>query len=231
MNIIYIFARETSMHQGSVYRCRRNFYSTGPLQPLLQFWHKQIWLLFDTTFKELQRWSESQTYQNRMCTDVSKPFRIRGRPSTILFCTTSPMHRWRDRMRLTVLSLTPVSFRIFLYLYPRTTASRNAIFLISIEMCRLMRDGFQGGISYRWSLSILAGTERLGYHHWWDQTKGINKRFSKGPIVLQIAVTPAPKPSPSIKKLPNAIKSCKRHQNWANVIKSDQLCTALTNFT
>ena len=142
-----------------------------------------------TTFKELQRWSKSQTYQNRICTDFSKPFRIRGRPSTVLVCTTSPMCRWRDRIRLTVLSLTPVSFRIFLYLYPRTTASRNAIFLISVEMCRLMRDGFQGGISDRWwSLSILVGTERPGYHHWWDQTKGINKCFAKGPFVLQIAV-------------------------------------------
>ena len=49
MNMIYFFARETSMHQGSVYHCRRYFYSIDPLQPLLQFWDEQIWLLFNTS--------------------------------------------------------------------------------------------------------------------------------------------------------------------------------------
>ena len=44
----------------------------------------------------------------------------------------------RARKRWVVLSLISVILRIFLYLYPFTTARRNATFLSSAEMCRLM---------------------------------------------------------------------------------------------
>jgi hypothetical protein len=81
-----------------------------------------------------------------------------------LLRTCQPLHVSApiQKFDLVVLSLTVVISRIFLYLYPRTTASRSASLLISADICRLIVKMFDDEQNGNISASE---TERKRFYH------------------------------------------------------------------